>query len=53
MPTKRYRLPQVAFFQGLEAAGRNLGFIKALPFSATFTTFAFDNSSLRRLEINT
>jgi LysR family transcriptional regulator, glycine cleavage system transcriptional activator len=29
MPNKRYRLPQVAFFQGFEAAARNLSFTKA------------------------
>jgi DNA-binding transcriptional LysR family regulator len=29
MPSKRYRLPQVAFFQGFEAAARNLSFTKA------------------------
>ena len=29
MPEKRYRLPQVAFFQGFEAAARNLSFTKA------------------------
>src|SRR3954452_12523274 len=29
MPHKRYRLPQVAFFQGFEAAARNLSFTKA------------------------
>lgn len=29
MSNKRYRLPQVAFFQGFEAAARNLSFTKA------------------------
>jgi LysR family transcriptional regulator, glycine cleavage system transcriptional activator len=29
MPNKRYRLPQIAFFQGFEAAARNLSFTKA------------------------
>src|ERR1700737_314611 len=29
MPNRRYRLPQVAFFQGFEAAARNLSFTKA------------------------
>jgi DNA-binding transcriptional LysR family regulator len=29
MASKRYRLPQVAFFQGFEAAARNLSFTKA------------------------
>jgi DNA-binding transcriptional LysR family regulator len=29
MPHKRYRLPPVAFFQGFEAAARNLSFTKA------------------------
>ena len=29
MPSKRYRLPQVGFFQGFEAAARNLSFTKA------------------------
>src|SRR5437660_7227878 len=29
MPNKRYDLPQVAFFQGFEAAARNLSFTKA------------------------
>jgi hypothetical protein len=53
MPSKRYRLPQVAFFQGLEAAGRNLGFIKALPVSSNVHHHCLDNSSLRWLEIST
>jgi LysR family glycine cleavage system transcriptional activator len=29
MPSRRYSLPQVAFFQGFEAAARNLSFTKA------------------------
>jgi LysR family transcriptional regulator, glycine cleavage system transcriptional activator len=29
MPSRRYRLPQLAFFQGFEAAARNLSFTKA------------------------
>ena len=29
MPSRRYRLPQVAFFQGFESAARNLSFTKA------------------------
>ena len=29
MPKKRYRLPQLGFFQGFEAAARNLSFTKA------------------------
>jgi DNA-binding transcriptional LysR family regulator len=29
MPHKRYRLPQIGFFQGFEAAARNLSFTKA------------------------
>src|SRR5215471_9297953 len=29
MPNRRYSLPQVAFFQGFEAAARNLSFTKA------------------------
>jgi DNA-binding transcriptional LysR family regulator len=29
MPNRRYRLPQVAFFQGFEATARNLSFTKA------------------------
>jgi hypothetical protein len=51
MPSNR--LPQVAFFQGFEAAARNLSFTKALPVSRNVHHRCLDNSSLRWLEIST
>src|SRR3954454_4296060 len=48
MPHKRYRLPQVAFFQGFEAAARNLSFTKAA--EELFITQSAVSRQIRALE---